>query len=349
LCIPRLINGNNPEAQMADSFQNKSLYDPAHPSSGTYPWTLRSTPEQKVQLLRRLAWSMAVLTLFLMALGSATRVMNAGLSCPDWPLCYGTLVPHRQMNLQVFLEWFHRLVASSLGILAIALAALSWLYRQQLPRWLPIAASFSLALVIFQGVLGGLTVTELLRFDIVTAHLGTGLAFFATLLAIALGLTPYQGTGAVGRLPEVSLVAAAIVYLQSLMGGLVSSQWAVHQCLGNAQLCQIMNSHLLGVIPANLATLVLGGLAWRTPALHPWLRRLGQSAVLLLGLQVLLGVTTFRLHLQLPAVTVAHQAVGAALLGSLFAFSVIAWRDRQQVRELTPIERLDSSLNSSTL
>jgi heme a synthase len=334
---------------MADSFQNKSLSNQAHPSSGIYHWNLYSTPEKKVQLLRHLAWGMALLTLFLMALGSATRVMNAGLSCPDWPLCYGTLVPHQQMNLQVFLEWFHRLVASSLGILAIALAALSWIYRQQLPQWLPTAASFSLALVIFQGVLGGLTVTELLRFDIVTAHLGTGLAFFSTLLAIAIGLTPYRGTGAVGRLPEVSLAAALLVYLQSLMGGLVSSQWALHQCLSNAQLCRVMNSHLLGVIPASLATLVLGVLAWRTPALHPWLRRLSQSAVVLLGLQVLFGVTTFRLHLQLPAVTVAHQAVGAALLGSLLAFSVIAWRDRQQVRELTPIDRLDSSLDSSTL
>jgi len=59
-----------------------------------------------------------IATLILMAIGSATR-MNAGLACPD--LCYGELVPTQQMNLQVFLEWFHRLDAALIGISAIAL------------------------------------------------------------------------------------------------------------------------------------------------------------------------------------------------------------------------------------
>lgn len=87
--------------------------------------------------------AMAIATLFLMALGSATRVMNAGLSCPDWPLCYGELVPRQQMNLQVFLEWFHRLVASVMGLAAIVLAASAWWYRRALPTWTPWAATFA--------------------------------------------------------------------------------------------------------------------------------------------------------------------------------------------------------------
>ncbi|NER25877.1 MAG: heme A synthase, partial [Symploca sp. SIO1C2] len=59
-----------------------------------------SEPQERI---RRLVGRMAVATLLLMAVGSATRVMNAGLACPDWPLCYGQLVPTQQMNLQVFL------------------------------------------------------------------------------------------------------------------------------------------------------------------------------------------------------------------------------------------------------
>ena len=120
-----------------------------------------------------LVWKLCLATLILMAIGSATRVMNAGLACPDWPLCYGELVPMAQMNLQVFLEWFHRLDASLIGLGAIALMGLSWWHRQELPRWLPWASTFALALIVFQGVLGGLTVTELLRFDIVTCLLYT--------------------------------------------------------------------------------------------------------------------------------------------------------------------------------
>ncbi len=272
-----------------------------------------------------------------MALGSATRVMNAGLACPDWPLCYGTVVPRQQMNLQVFLEWFHRLVASSLGMLMLVLTGTVWWLRQRLPRWLPWATTGSLGLVIFQGVLGGLTVTELLRFDIVTAHLATGLLFFCSLLAIAANLWPYQGTGVVGKLHWVGLGAATLVYLQNILGALVASQWAVHQCLQGTRLCQVMYSHLAGVIPAGLSVLTVVVLAWRVPALHPLLRRFAQGAGGLLLLQVGLGTLTLRLELGVPALTVAHQMVGATLLGILVLFSVIAARDRRQAQYLLAV------------
>jgi heme a synthase len=319
---------------MADSFVNKLVTAPSL---------------DPVVVIRRWVLAMAVLTWFLMALGSATRVMNAGLACPDWPLCYGALVPSQQMNLQVFLEWFHRLVASTTGLLTLSLAGYAWWQRRRLPKWLPWGATFALGLVLFQGVLGGLTVTELLRFDIVTAHLGTGLLFFSTLLAMGMALLPYQGTGVVGQLPWVSLAAAALVYLQSLLGGLVASRWALHQCLEGSQLCTVMNSHLLGVVPPTLATLILVILARRTPALHPILRRLTQVAAGLLGLQIILGVTTFRLHLQVAPLTVAHQAVGAALLGSTVAFSIIALRDLFTARALSQPAAVDSSSSNPSL
>ncbi len=281
-------------------------------------------PEEKI---RRLVWKMAIATLILMAIGSATRVMNAGLACPDWPLCYGELLPAKQMNFQVFLEWFHRLDAALIGISAIALAALSWWYRHRLPNWLPWASTFALFLIVFQGVLGGLTVTELLRFDIVTAHLGTALLFFTTLLIIGSALTPYQGTRTVGKLPWVGLTAAILLYLQSLLGALVGSRWALHQCFGAQQLCGVMYSHIFGLIPPTVATLGLVFIARRTPALHPALRRLANIAGGLLILQLLLGVATFRLHLQVEPLTVTHQVVGAALLGTMVIFTVLALRD----------------------
>ena len=291
-------------------------------------------PSQPSERIRRLVWKIAIATLLLMAVGSATRVMNAGLACPDWPLCYGQLVPSKQMNLQVFLEWFHRLDAALIGLSAIALAGLSWWNRRSLPNWLPWASTFALGLIVFQGVLGGLTVTELLRFDIVTAHLGTALLFFTTLLVIGTALMPYKGTGAVGRLPWVGLSAAILVYLQSILGGLVASQWALHQCFGVSQLCTVMNSHIAGVVPATLTTLAVVFMAWRTPALHPTLRWLANLAAGLVVLQILLGIATFRLHLQVEPLTVAHQAVGAGLLGALVAFTVLALRDRAAVEQM---------------
>ncbi|MBW4644172.1 MAG: heme A synthase [Goleter apudmare HA4340-LM2] len=295
-----------------------------------------ATAEQQKpkELIRRLVWKICIATLILMAIGSATRVMNAGLACPDWPLCYGELVPAKQMNLQVFLEWFHRLDAALIGISAIALVGLSWWHRRNLPAWLPWASTFALFLIVFQGILGGLTVTELLRFDIVTAHLGTALLFFTTLLIIGTALTPYQGTGNVGNLPWVGLVAVVLVYLQSLLGALVGSRWALHQCLDTSQLCTVMYSHIFGLVPPTLATLAVVLIAWRTPALHPALRRLAKMAGGLLILQILLGFATFRLHLQVEPLTVSHQAIGAALLGTLVCFTVLALRDWVDNREI---------------
>jgi cytochrome c oxidase assembly protein subunit 15 len=231
------------------------------------------------------------------------------------------------MNFQVFLEWFHRLDAALIGVSAIALVGVSWWNRRCLPKWLPWASTFALFLIIFQGVLGGLTVTQLLRFDIVTAHLGTALVFFSTLLAIGTALTPYQATGTVGKLPWVGLTATILVYVQSLLGALVGSRWALHQCFAGYQLCDVMYSHIFGLIPPTLAILTVVFMTWRTPALHPALRKLANMAGGLLILQLIVGFATFRLHLQVEPLTVSHQAIGATLLGILVVFTVLCLRD----------------------
>ena len=305
-----------------------------------------ATPQVKVWV-RRLVWKMAIATFLLMAIGSATRVMNAGLACPDWPLCYGQLVPTQQMNLQVFLEWFHRLDAALIGVSAIALVGLTLWFRNTLPNWLPWASGFALFLIVFQGILGGLTVTELLRFDIVTAHLGTALLFFATLLTIGACLSDFQVNNTAGKLPWFGLSAAILIYLQSLLGGLVASQWALHKCFFSGDMCIVMNSHIIGVVPATLATLTTIVLAWRTAALHPVLRATANVALGLVISQILIGVATFKLHLQVAPLTVTHQAVGAALLGTLILFTVFALRDRQ-ASEQYPASKLTTSSSSAT-
>jgi cytochrome c oxidase assembly protein subunit 15 len=68
-------------------------------------------------------------------------------------------------------------------------------------------------------------------------------------------------------------------------------------------------------------------MAWRTPALHPSLRLLANLAGGLVVLQIVLGIATFWLHLQVEILTVSHQAVGAALLGTLVALTVLGLRD----------------------
>jgi heme a synthase len=283
--------------------------------------------------LRRSIWKIAFATLLLMAVGSATRVMNAGLACPDWPLCYGQLVPTQQMNLQVFLEWFHRLDAALIGLSTLFLVGSTWWFRHQLPRWLPWATLLALSLILVQGALGAFTVTELLRFDIVTAHLGTALLFFVTLLTIGTCLldpptppTPSVVEQSRNHIPYLPLTAAIFVYIQSILGGLVGSRWALHQCFGNSELCMVMNSHLLGVIPATLSCVAVVVFIWRNPNHPKYCRDLATlTGGLLIG-QILLGVATFKLHLQVEPLTVFHQAIGALLLGTLVVLTVSLWR-----------------------
>ena len=289
---------------------------------------------EPIILIRRIAFTIAIATWMVMAIGSATRVMNAGLACPDWPLCYGTVLPAEQMNLQVFLEWFHRLVASTVGFATIVLCGASWYFRQSLPKWTPWATSGSFSLVVFQGILGGLTVTQLLRFDIVTAHLGTGLLFFSSLLAIATALTNQTTSEelpkSTPKLAWLGLAAAFLVYVQSILGALVASQWALHQCFATQDMCIVLNTHLVGVIPATIASIAVVVMSWLTKMIQPSLRRIASVAGLLIIAQVAIGYATYKLHLQVEPLTIAHQATGAALLGSLVCFTVLAFRDSRQ-------------------
>jgi len=289
---------------------------------------------EPIILIRRIAFAIAVATWMVMAIGSATRVMNAGLACPDWPLCYGTVLPTEQMNLQVFLEWFHRLVASTVGFATIVLCGASWYFRQSLPKWTPWATSGSFSLVVFQGILGGLTVTQLLRFDIVTAHLGTGLLFFSSLLAIATALTNQTASEEflkpTSKLAWVGLTAMFLVYGQSILGALVASQWALHQCFATQDMCIVLNTHLLGVIPATIASVAVVVMSWLTKMIRTSLRRIASIAGLLVIAQVAIGYATYKLHLQVEPLTIAHQATGSALLGSLVCFTVLAFRDSRQ-------------------
>ena len=97
----------------------------------------------------------------LIVIGGATRVMEAGLACPDWPLCYGTFLPLSHMNLRVFLEWFHRLDAFMVGLLILSEFILSIIWRKDLPNWLPKTYSLLVFLVIVQGSIGAVSYTHL--------------------------------------------------------------------------------------------------------------------------------------------------------------------------------------------
>ena len=124
----------------------------------------------------------AAATLALIAAGAVVRTTQSGLGCPDWPLCHGRLIPPAEQT--AIIEYTHRSLASVVGVLVVAAAAVTLRTRRHdaSARALAIA---SLPLLAFQAWIGKVTVERELPAEVVTLHLGTALILFAVLSLIA--------------------------------------------------------------------------------------------------------------------------------------------------------------------
>ena len=214
----------------------------------------------RIAVLRRLALAALLLAFCVVVFGAYVRLTAAGLGCPDWPGCYGHVTPAgaaaadagtAAAPLHVGKAWremIHRYLASTLGLIIVGIAVLSFLWRKQ--RALPLALPLSLvALVIFQGLLGMWTVTLLLKPLIVTAHLAFGLATLSLLWWLWLSLRristgPWSGTTAAAgggstaallrpassRLRALALFGLVVLIVQLLLGGWTSTNYAAVAC-----------------------------------------------------------------------------------------------------------------------
>lgn len=201
--------------------------------------------KSRLTLFRRIAFIGMLLALVVVVLGAWVRLSAAGLGCPDWPGCYGHFTadqaaqnldaineafPQRPFEYQKALkEMLHRYVASSLGLLILALAGLAIANRKEpnQPVGLPIAL---VALVIFQGLLGMWTVTLLLKPLFVVLHLLGGLATLALLGWLAIDPERRSRPRDEAGLRRLALAGLAILALQIALGGWTSSNYAALAC-----------------------------------------------------------------------------------------------------------------------
>jgi len=186
----------------------------------------------------RLAFATATVMFALIVVGSIVRTTGSGLACPDWPLCHGRLIPPLQFN--ILIEWFHRLLALIVGLGLLATAAWTWARAEGHPQQRVRArlgglAVASIALYLSQALLGALTVWKLLDPNVVSAHLAVGLLLFATLLTLGLSARQAARDDArpsprrAGLLPLFA-VATAAIWVQAVLGGMVSTNHASLAC-----------------------------------------------------------------------------------------------------------------------
>lgn len=352
----------------------------------------------------RIAWLAVALALCVIVFGAFVRLSNAGLSCPDWPTCYGRaawpttaheITDHAATAIRpvevhkAWREQFHRMIAGLLGVLVLTLALVSARRRSMgmlqiaiaaavvaiaIPlymkgehvaasglailgeaillgaalRWsntdLSRASALTLAVIIFQALLGMWTVTWLLKPIVVMGHLLGGLLTFSLLVWIA-----WRATNQPIRLADASsvrrliMLGIAVLGVQIALGGWTSANYAALACGNDFPTCvgQWMPRHDfreafvlwrgIGVdyeggildgearIAIQLAHRAMAMVVFvyllglmvkllRTPGMRGWASLLGALTLLQVGL----GIANVKLSLPLT-IAVAHNA-GAVLL-----------------------------------
>ncbi len=371
------------------------------------------TGPRQLKILRGLALLAAVFAFGLVMFGAFVRLSNAGLSCPDWPTCYGQVTwpehaqavaradaafPERPYEAhKAWREQVHRFLAGTLGVMVLALALLaSWrrrgamwglivasafaaagvgLYMSGEHQWssllaacsivLPLIVAFrlprpaawkicvlTLAVIIFQAMLGMWTVTLLLKPIVVTGHLLGGMLTFGLLSYVALRFAGVAAPdGQLAGLRRLVILGVVLLTCQIALGGWTSSNYAAlacgyglesfPQCLGQwapptdyhqgfvlwrgigvnyeggvldmAARTAIQMAHRIGAL---VVFCYLGWLAYK--ATRRGLHGYAVAITLTLLCQVLLGISNVYFGLPLALAT-AHNGVAALLLFTLLA------------------------------
>jgi cytochrome c oxidase assembly protein subunit 15 len=303
---------------------------------------------------RKLLLATLLLAFVVVVVGAYVRLSDAGLGCPDWPLCYGQPLPGSHLGGdalgRAWKEMAHRYLAGTLGSLIL----LNWILALRAKRQRSLATGVVL-LVLFQATLGMWTVTMLLKPAIVTAHLLGGMATLAALLWWNLGEGAHAPAEEARRLRGLAAAALVILVLQIALGGWVSANYAALACpdlplchgavvppmefgpafhvvrelgqtavgdpLPREALTAIHWSHRLFAL---LVVLVVGWTALRALRIDA-LRRVGAAVAVFLLLQFALGVANVDFGLPL-ALAAAHNAGAALLLAALVVLNFFSFR-----------------------
>jgi cytochrome c oxidase assembly protein subunit 15 len=287
----------------------------------------------------------AACTVLLVLAGSLVTSTGSGLAVPDWPTTYGwsmfTFPPSKWVG-GILYEHGHRLIASTVGMLTIVLAA--WLWLRDPRRWMKWLGITALGAVVAQGVLGGLTVLFLLPAAVSTAHAGLAEIFFCLTVTIALFTSPnwiagYAPANDDATLRRVATSTTALVFAQILIGAtmrhtgaglaiptfplafghLVPPYWdpkiAVHF------------AHRVGALVVTLAIVATAAHVWYHHPSRGELIRPAGLVVALVAIQIALGGLTV-LSRRNVWINSAHVVCGALVLATSLVLTLRSWRVR---------------------
>jgi cytochrome c oxidase assembly protein subunit 15 len=310
----------------------------------------------------RWAVALACATFPLLWVGGLVTTTDAGMAVPDWPSTYGYnlfLYPWTTWLTapwDLFVEHGHRLLGATVGMMTIALVALLWRSdERRWMRWLGVAA---LALVVFQGVLGGMRVLMNER-TLAMLHGITGPLFFALVVAFVVftsrrWMTASEPAGLPRRdkpggspsfVPAIAIVTCILVYLQIVIGAVLRH---VPAGADPATFAMAVRFHLF---LAAIVTLHIALLIWLVLSRARSIKPLAGLAIILGALvmvQLALGAATWIVKFSVPNwassviptgsvaiqeggwlqthIITAHVAVGSLLFVTSLALALFAQR-----------------------
>jgi protoheme IX farnesyltransferase len=294
-----------------------------------------------VNRFQKLALLTLASALGLVTIGVIVRATDSGLGCPDWPFCYGQLLPPADDG-KAWIEWIHRTVAAIIGfeILGLAFLALRDHRQRRSIVWPTLG---TVALVGFQAWLGRETVRLGNSGESVTAHLAAALLLVGLLVYLAVR-AGYPARLVAGRVSQrFSLLAAfgaAVTFALLLFGSnvtatdsaLVFPDWPLMGGTLVPPLTDLTTAHVLHRWVAALVALIVFGIAlvaWRTQRDRPnrdraVVVRLAVGAAFLFAVQIAIGGAQVLTRLEAWTQTL-HLALGAVIWAMLAGLVVTSW------------------------
>ncbi len=277
--------------------------------------------------------------------GALVTSNDAGLSVPDWPTSFGSLykIPHLVGGIKF--EHTHRMIAQFVGFLSIILAV--WTWRADPRRWMKYLGVSALALVIAQGILGGLTVLFFLPPLVSSAHAALAQTFFCVVVLIAV-FTSRKWAEEIPRIESddhhptvftLALLSIFVLYVQLILGAMFRHHglsWWPH----------VLNAATVAILLTWTSVRGLSGYSGIDAVRRPAITMLAlMIAQLCLGFVAFLtrvawGHAAVQPELPMVISTVTHVAVGALLLATTAVLAVEVWRHSPAAaRERVPVQQ----------
>ena len=286
---------------------------------------------------RKLAALTLATTLGLVTIGVIVRATDSGLGCPDWPFCYGEILPPAG-DPKAWIEWIHRGVAAIVGFEIIGLAGLAIVdHRRQ--RSIVVPAVVAVGLVGFQAWLGRETVRLGNSGESVTAHLAAamllvGLLVYITVRAAYPARIP-AGTGAGQRFTLLAAFAALSTFALLLFGSnvtatdsaLIFPDWPLMGGTFFPPLTDVTSAHVLHrwvAVVVGLVVVATAVVAIRSPRHAGTARTVAVSAALLFAVQAAIGGAQVLTRLEAWTQTL-HVALAAIVWSLLAGLAVVSY------------------------